>query len=367
MKKLLLYTLLTGVLMALAVPLYCYFACPDISVALPTESKPVFSTDTTYQLWQSNAAGDDIHIYNINSGQLTKRLVVGENPHGLALVQNDKVMIVSNEYDKAKNGELVWVDTESFQITNKVAVGIMPHEIEATRDGAYIYVPCADGYFWVVESATKKNVKKIYTGGRPHNTRISTDNRWMYLSPMGMPKHVYIVDIQNGHKVVDSIRFTESVRPPSLTKDNKRFFQQVNGLNGFEVADIESRKMTNRIHHKECIGCLNLSRKRGFWNFQGGFKRCHGLEIRPDQKEIWALCHDYLRIHDLNPPYKELYSFKMPAKGYWMCFSPDSRYACVALVDAGKTIVIDAFTKKIVRTFTVGKWPKRNLIRMIVK
>ena len=76
-------------------------------------------------------------------------------------------------------------------------------------------------------------ITKIETGGRPHNTTVSPDGKRMYLSPMGGPKRVTIVDIAAGHKVIGEIPFEDSVRPPAISGDEKLFFQHIDGLLGF--------------------------------------------------------------------------------------------------------------------------------------
>ena len=82
---------------------------------------------------------------------------------------------------------------------------------------------------------------------------------------MGPPKRVTIVDVNAGHKVIGEIPFANSVRPPALAADNKRFFQHVDGLVGFQVADIASRKVIATVKH-------NIPEK-----YKGKSSRCHGL------------------------------------------------------------------------------------------
>lgn len=151
---------------------------------------------------------------------------------------------------------------------------------------------CRAEHYWIINGYTGEVVKKIKTGGRPHNTRVSEDGKFMYLSPMGKPKRVFIVNIEEGHRVVGEIKFSNSVRPSTLTKNGKLFFQHVDGLNGFEVASIRKEEILSRVEHKEKLGCIKLHNKLG-WLSNKGFKRCHGLEIRPDQKEIWSFSLDY--------------------------------------------------------------------------
>ena len=44
------------------------------------------------QLWQTNAEGDDIHVFDVESRQLAQRLVVGPQPHGIAAPDDGRVV-----------------------------------------------------------------------------------------------------------------------------------------------------------------------------------------------------------------------------------------------------------------------------------
>src|SRR5207244_2924782 len=63
----------------------------------------------------------------------------------------------------------------------------------------------------------------------PHNTVCSVDGQRMYLAPMGNPKKVSIVDVAK-HKIIGEIPFTSVVRPVAVTKDEKRFFAEVDEI-----------------------------------------------------------------------------------------------------------------------------------------
>jgi DNA-binding beta-propeller fold protein YncE len=222
-----------------------------------------------------------------------------------------------------------------------------------TPDGKWVYVPCIDGDYWVVDGEKQAVVKKIHTGGRPHNTQCSRDGRWMYLSPMGDPHRVTIVDVKGGHEVAGYIPFSDSVRPPALAPDNKRLFQDVDNLIGFEVADIQARKVVARIEHKLPD------------ELRAKPSRCHGIAIRPDQKEIWCcdVEHQLVHVHDITrPDYPQIAVIDMPNRVYWLCFTPDSKRAYVAAVGGRKTCVVDAQAKKVITSIDVGEKPKRNLV-----
>ncbi len=178
----------------------------------------------------------------------------------------------------------------------------------------------------------------------------------MYLSPMGNPRRVTIVDVKSGHEVVGHIPFSDSVRPPALSADNKRFFQNVDGLVGFEVANIATREVIARIASK-------IPAK-----YKGKPSRSHGLAIRPDQKEIWScnVEHGVVHVNDITrPDYPEITSIQMIGRVYWLCFSPDGKYAYIAARSERKVCVVDTHTKKIVTHVDVGNVPKRNLVLTI--
>lgn len=323
-------------------------------------------------LWQTNSAGNDVHIIDIETKQLVKRLIVGPEPHGIAAPKNADVVYISIEHKWKSQGELIWIDPKTYQITHRIKVGKEPQAIATTPNGRWIYVPCRDGYYWVVDALKKQVVKKIYTGGRPHNTQASNDGRFMYLSPMGSKHQVSIVSIENGHQIVGTIGFSDSVRPPALMANQQYYFQHVDGLNGFEVAHIPKREVTAQIHHSHSLGYYTGIKRLG-WIDAEGLHRCHGLAIRRNQSEIWSTCGHHLSIHSLAShtleknqqesfTYPETQHINLKDDGYWLTFSPDDRFAFIALRDANEVVMIDTASKETITHLKVGEKPKRNLV-----
>ncbi len=304
-------------------------------------------------LWQTNSSGDDVHVIDTETNKVVKHLVVGPQPHGICASDDASAVYIAIEAFKKPLGELIWVNPQTYEIEHRMEIGPQPNQLACTPDGRWVYVPCNDGNYWVIDGKERKLVKKIKTGGRPHNTQASRDGRYMHLSPMGSPKEVTIVDVKAGHKVVGTIPFSNSVRPPALSGDAKRHFQNIDGLIGFEVADVASRKMVKRIEH-------TIPEE-----FKGKRSRCHGLGIRPDQKEIWScnVEHKLIHVHDITKDdYPEIVSIPMIGRVYWICFSPDSKRAYAAVRSLRKVAVIDTATKKVITHIEVGNTPKRNLV-----
>jgi len=313
-------------------------------------------------LWQTNSAGDDIHIFTLDTFELHSRLVVGPEPHGIAAPDDGRIIYVSIEANGQDQGEVVWVNPRTLEIEHRLKVGPEPHALATTPDGRWIYVPCRDGSYWVIDAEAKQVVTKIQTGGRPHNTQASRDGRYMFLSPMGSPKGVTVVEVTADHKVVGFIPFSDAVRPPALSADGQRLFQHIDGLNGFEVADVPQRRVIASVEHSASLGWFMPFNRFGYITL-GGFKRCHGLALRPDQQEIWSTCAEHLTIHNVtDSSYPETAAITLDSKGYWITFSPDSRYAFVALSGNNKVAVFDTVKKQLIRYLPAGNKPKRNLV-----
>ena len=89
------------------------------------------------------------------------------------------------------------------------------------------------------------------------------------------------------------------------------------------------------------------------------FRALFGLST---QHEVWSVCANHVTLHALAAPgFQELATIRLPAKGYWITFSPDGRYAFVALSGACGIAMIDTQTRRVVRLLKAGKHPKRNL------
>jgi YVTN family beta-propeller protein len=303
------------------------------------------------KLYVTNSAGNDIHIIDVSTHQVLGRLEVGPEPHGIAASAAGDQVFLTIENMSGEAGELVWLDPRSDRITRRMKVGPKPNQLAVTPDGKIAYIPCEDGTYWVVDTVRGEVLTKIKTGGRPHNTLCSPDGRHMYLAPMGAPRQITICDTTT-HAVVGQIPFSDSIRPIALSADEKRFYAHVDGLIGFEVADIPSRK---RIYRIEAAAPEDLKRLDS---------RSHGLGLRPDQKELY-MCDVYrslVHVFDLSvDPPRECATLRMAGPVYWLCFSPDGKYCYVSQRQVNQVAAIDTSKKAIVAQMPVGHAPKRIL------
>jgi DNA-binding beta-propeller fold protein YncE len=329
------------------------FALGLVVLSVAANARSSSAAEKQRQIWVTNAFGNDVHIFDAATLELVRRIDVGPNPHGISATADGRTVHIALEHFRKPEGELLWLDAATGKTTGRLTIGPLPNENECTPDGKWIYVPCEDGNYWVIDGEKKTVAAKIKTGGRPHNTTISPDGKRMYLSPMGTPRRVTVVDIAAGHKVVGEIPFDDSVRPPAISSDEKRFFQNIDGLLGFQVADIAARKLVRTVKHDIAA---ELKEKPS---------RCHGLCVRPDQKEIWScnVMHQTVHIHELTSGnYSEVAKIEMPGLIYWVTFTPDSKYGLVSVRSVGKVAVVDCESKKIVKLLECGKEPKRTQV-----
>ncbi len=288
---------------------------------------------------------------DVATNKVIGRIEVGPKPHGIPLCPPAQdVILVTVEGGKV--GELVWIDPVTDKVMKRMPIGPAPNQLAVTPDGKFAYIPVADGYYEVVDVPKAKIIERIFTGGRPHNTICSSNGERVYLAPMGNPKKVSIVDVAK-QKIIGEIPFTSVVRPVAVTKDEKRFFAEVDGLVGIEMADVPTRKMTQRV----AADLSSEQKKIG--------SRSHGLGIRPDEKEIWEcdVEHREVHVYDITTDRpKQIATIPMPGSVYWLTFSPDGRFAYVSVLTKNEVAVVDTASKRIVTTIPAGKAPKRLIV-----
>ena len=303
------------------------------------------------KLYVANSLGTDLHIIDTTTNKVVRRVEVGPQPHGLVATAKGDRLFITIENTAGDKGELLWIDAATDTVTRRMTIGPRPNQPACTPDGTLVYVPCDDASWWVIDAVKGDVLKKIPTGGRPHNTLCSADGKRMFLGPKGS-YHVLIADTTT-HKLVGEILLSDAPRPIALSKDEKRLYANVDTLIGFEVADVELRKVIRRVAAEVPAELLRTA------------SRSHGIGIRPDQKELWTcdVFHDRTYVFDLTAePPKQTDTIVMKGGGYWMCFSPDGRFCYISERIGDAVAVIDTATKKTVARVPVGKAPKRVLV-----
>jgi YVTN family beta-propeller protein len=303
------------------------------------------------KLYVANSGGNDLHVIDTAANKVIRRIEVGPQPHGLCATAAGDRVFITIENTAGDAGELLWLDPATDTVTRRLTIGPRPNQPDCTSDGKLVYVPCDDASWWVIDAVAAKVITKIATGGRPHNTLLSPDGRFMYLGPKGS-YHVLIADVST-HKLVSEIPTSDAPRPLALSKSGKRLYANVDTLIGFEVFDTEHRKRLHRVEAEVPAELLRVA------------SRSHGIGLRPDEKELWMcdVFHDRTYVFDLtaDPP-RQTHTIVMKGGGYWLSFSPDGKRCYISERIGDSVAVLDTATKETVARVPVGKGPKRNLI-----
>jgi YVTN family beta-propeller protein len=302
------------------------------------------------KLYVTNSAGDDVTVIDVASNKILGRIVVGKHPHGIAVPDAADFILVTLE--GTKPGQLVWIDPKTDRVSHRLDVGSAPNALAVTPNGKWAYVPCADGHWDVIDVPNRKVHKRIETGGRGHNTLCSADGKRAYLAPMGTPKRVIVVDTAS-HRKVGEIAFSGVVRPIALDPVRKRLYAEVDGLVGFEVADLSTGKVVHRVAAE-----LTEAQKKVR-------SRSHGIGVRPGGKELWEcdVENHVVRVWDLEPDRpRQVASIPMAGGVYWLTFRPDGKTCYVSVANKNEVAVIDTESRKITSRIRVGKMPKRLVV-----
>jgi DNA-binding beta-propeller fold protein YncE len=210
-------------------------------------------------------------------------------------------------------------------------------------DGRVIYAPTLEKEHWnVVDAETGQVITRIDSGNSgAHNTIFSLDGRRVYLAGL-RSRTLGVVDPQS-HTVVRQVGpFSAPIRPFTVNGAQTRVYANVNGLLGFEIGDLTTGELLQRIDVTE----------QGFEAIRplrhGVFS--HGVGLTPDEREVWVVdgANERIHIYDntvMPPAYVE--SVKLRAQPGWITFSRDGRYAYPPTGE-----VIDVETRQVVALLT---------------
>ncbi len=204
-------------------------------------------------------------------------------------------------------------------------------------DGKLMYLPSLEKTFWnVVDCETGDVIKKIEVVRRAHNTIYGPSGNAVYLADIASPL-LHVADPKT-HTIVSKVGpFGNGIRPFTINSAETLAFVTVDSLLGFEVGDLKTGKLLERI-------------KVEGWNM-GPVRRhgnpSHGIGLTPDEKEVWVADGHNMRMHVFSAvkPYQQLTTIPLQDMPGWITFSMDGKYAYPS---SGE--VIDVKTRKILLT-----------------
>jgi YVTN family beta-propeller protein len=319
---------------------------------------PAIAADAVRVL-QTNSAGDNIHIINPATNEITGMIEDIEVPHGAAIAPDGSRVYVSDEALKT----LDVVDAGTLKVIKRIPLSGLPNNVDVGRDGAYVYVGIRQppGAVDVIDTASLKNVKSIPVKGEIHNVYVTPDGKYVVAGSIAAST-ISVIDAKT-HTLAWTLTLSAGIRPMAFTRNSdgstKEIIVQLSDFHGIAVVDFASRKEIRRITHPDPAG-----EHKETEGLQGS--PSHGLAITPDGKTLWATSkyYDCVIAYSL-PDYKLLKVVKVGLHPDWLTIPPDGKNLYVAVAGEDKTVVVDNKTMKVVKVIPVGSVPKRNVSGML--
>lgn len=291
--------------------------------------------------------GHGILVYDIeNDYKLVKRIPTGSfdekghpsNVKGICVSLATQCVYVSTIKSlmciNLKTDKLVW---EKVYEKGCDRMAISP-------DGLTIYQSSFENDQWYVVNARNGEViNSIFIKSKAHNTIFAPDGKAVYLEGLASSYLTVVNPKDITRNYVNIGPFSSSIRPFTINGKQSLVFANVNDLLGFEIGDLKSGKMIQRVEIQ------------GFE--KGLIKRhgcpSHGIGLTPDEKELWVADGANQRMHIFDAtqmPPKQLTSIALRDQPGWITFSLDGRYAFPSTGE-----VIDVATKKIIHSLSDEK------------
>ena len=334
-----------------------------LCAAAVTTSGATRPTALERRLYVTNASS--ISVYDIDHGHTLIREIAVPNAgdyKGIgASVQLGRLYVTSHRGD-----ELIAIDLATDSIVWRKNFGKYADSFWVTPDGRRIYLPLRGEVFWrVIDAATGAVLGQIDTErGKqyavdpiadigPHNTWMDPAGRRVYMEVLTV-SYVYVADARTNQVLGKIGPFSKGIRPFVVTDDERYLYANVDGLLGFEVAEIGKdflrggmiRRVEARIPPERLADIPDPPKQKPHST------PSHGINITPDQKEVWMVdgVYGYVYVFDVTSPTTEQIASipifaertQRPHPG-WITFGIDGRYA---YPDGG--VVIDTRTKKVV-------------------
>lgn len=313
-----------------------------------------------------NTASESLSVIDHASREVIGTVALGNRPHGQGVPSTGDRIYVTTDDREIEDGEVIAVNTRTLDIEWRLPIGGQLNEPHMTRDDRYLFVPDLLGFRTVVVDVIAREIASEVEMRDPrdgtgmialHNTYASYDGDHMYVTAI-LSQRIAEIGSSN-HEITRILDIDGDPRPAAITKDDRSMYVQLSDLHGFIELDLASGRETSRVEWPE-----PPEFPPGYLEGESLPAKCHGLGIRPDQKEIWAATNleSAVYVYSL-PDLKQLARIPVGSMPNWIAFSADSGTAYVTnntpLEERGTVSVIDTATKAVTKTLTVGREPKR--------
>jgi YVTN family beta-propeller protein len=318
----------------MAAPFWALHGAPEIS--------------TRPKLYVTNSAGENIHVIDLAALRVVGEIRTGERPHGAAASADGRRFFTTVETDQL----LLVLDTATDRIVQSVKLSGLPNQCAVTPDGRYVGVPIRGGDSVDIVDVSQARVVRSLPVKVPHNCYNARRNDHIFVTSMGEHK-VSIIDLE-GLAYIAHIPVGGVPRPLAVTRDEKTLYCALSDLHGFVIADIPRLKVLDTVHLPPLPPDVQ---------FPVPHTPTHGLELTPDEKELWVTSCGTDAVYVFDTSARQLVGKVGTGKGpNWVTFSPDGKYCCVSNVLSDDVSIIDTVKRVQVARIAVGKQPKRLVV-----
>lgn len=319
-----------------------------VSVSLAC-SLPGFSASDDKLLYVGNSKGDAVSVIDLGSLKVVREIPTGRDVHCVALTTDGKTLFTTSELDHT----LIISDTSTDKILGTVKLPGKPNHCAVTPDGHYVTVPIRDGDSVAIVDVPLRKIVKILPIKEPHNSVNTGSNKYMYVSAMS-GNEIDEIDLE---KLEYSAHIPVGGRPRPfvISKDGRTMYVAVSYLHGFNIVDIPTKKVLERVELPSEHPAPPKPRK-----YESPDTYTHGLSFNPDETEMWvtSLMDNCIYIYDLKAK-KVVAKLDTGDGPNWVVFTPDGKLACVSNTDSDDVSIFSVKERRELSRVKVGKVPKR--------
>ena len=308
-------------------------------------------TAASVRIYQTNSAGDTVHVIDPATNKVVFKVEGIEVPHGVTFSPDGTRAYISCESEST-----LWAtDTKTGKLIAKAKLSGHPNNVSTSKDGKYVFVgiAVAPGAVDVIDTASMSLVKSVPVKGAVHNTYVTPDGKYVMAGSVGN-KMLTAID-EETLQVAWELPFDLGVRPMAFEKapdgSTSRIFVQLSAYNGFAVVDFKTHKEVSRIKLPDEPSGGKV----------GGGAPSHGMGVAPDGKTLWVNSSPATSVFVYSlPELKVLGYVKIGKVPDWITFTPDGKTAYIAISEENLISAVDTATRKEVARIPVGEVPKRN-------
>lgn len=325
-----------------------------VQIGLLAWTGATFATDKIYM---ANEGADTVNVLDAASLETLGRVQVGKMPHNVQVSPDGKFVWVTNmgeaataahmdmtkgmHADKGKTGAVWVIDTRTDAVVAKVPVGVHPAHVVISPDGRLAYITnSGDNTISVIDTSTHSQVAMITVGKFPHGLRFSPDGKEVYVADL-KGGTVSVIDTAS-QKEVSQVAVGKQPAQVGFTPDGRLAFVSLSGENAVAVIDPATRKVIRKID----VGTVPIQ-----------------LYATPDSRTLVVANQGARDKPGNTASVIDLESFKVAkavetgAGAHGVVVDREGRYAYVTNSFANSVSMLDVKQRKVVKTVPVDKGP----------